>query len=143
MSDQSNHVEQKIQAWLDGELTAEEAKSVESHCLSCEKCEELWRGQLRIRKMLSAHDASQPSGPMWPAVEERLHGATSSRFGFPFALGTSAAAVAGIVLGVFLGAINESSYENGEQDVWSEVGSTMTVESNPGLSGFYLDTTDD
>jgi anti-sigma factor RsiW len=133
----SNHVEHRIQSWLDGELSANEAEAVENHCRSCDGCGEIWQAQLEIRSMLRAGPAEEPLAPMWPAVEEKLHGKTE--VSLPFAFGASAAAVAGIAIGVFLGTIGESSYENGEQDVWSEVGSTMTVESSPGLSGFYLD----
>jgi anti-sigma factor RsiW len=134
----SNHVENRIQAWLDGELTASEAEAVENHCRICDSCGERWQEQLEIRSMLSAAPLEESVAPMWPVVEKRLQG--SAGFTLPFAFGASAAAVVGIALGVFLGTINETPYENGEQDVWSEVGSTMATESSSGLSGFYLDT---
>jgi anti-sigma factor RsiW len=139
MSDQTNHALHRIQAWLDGEISGDEAREIESHCKSCESCGKLWREQLEIREVLGADPAADPMAPMWPAVEKSLRGRGVPGFGFSFAFGTTAAAVAGLALGVFIGSVSTT---NGEGDIWSEIGSTMTAESGM-ASDVYLDSTEE
>jgi hypothetical protein len=75
---------------------------------------------------------------MWPAVREGLTKRSSPRFDLPFGLAASAAAAAGVVLGLWLGTPNElPSYELETSDSYAE-GSLLGDDFVPTLDEIYV-----
>jgi anti-sigma factor RsiW len=132
------HVEDKIQAFLDGELSRSAAEAVRAHCDRCEKCGTALADLRAVDRVLAADSDPSPIRPMWPGVREGIARHRSPRFGLPFGLATSAAAVAGVVLGVLLGAPGDlSNYEPETSDAYAE-GSVLGDDSVPTLDEIYV-----
>jgi anti-sigma factor RsiW len=132
------HVEDKLEAMLDGELTRAEASAVRAHCTGCKKCGAALGELEMIDGALEMEREPSPLRPMWPAVREALVHPSVPRFGFSFGLVTSAAAVAGVVLGVLLGSLDELPEHPLEAAETYSVGSYLGDDSVPTLDEIYV-----
>lgn len=110
------HVEGIIQAWLDGELGAEEAETVREHLAVCESCSKALEESKAVLRALSADAQSGPIRPMWPAVKARISPSREKRFGLSFGLATSLAAAAGLAIGISLGSMGGAPQESYDAD---------------------------
>jgi anti-sigma factor RsiW len=96
------HVEDRLQAWLDGEL-AEADEEIRNHIDRCESCSKALQEARAVQSALRADSDRPPLRPMWPAVIGAMSREARPRFGFSFGLATSFAAAAGLVIGLALG----------------------------------------
>jgi anti-sigma factor RsiW len=96
--------EHVLQAYFDAELPDHEATRVRDHCRACAACRGVL-AELEAVRYAMAQDAptSRPE-PVWPRIQARLDGHGARSFSPLFAAGTAAACLAGIVLGLLLGA---------------------------------------
>jgi anti-sigma factor RsiW len=131
----NRHVEDRIQAWLDGELTAAEARSVEAHVESCERCARAADASRRVMRAIDSLEQARPLAPMWPRVERSLHRGPGLRFDPPFAAATAAALVAGVMLGVLTFDRSPAPIAAGGGTAEAE----WTIGSSPTLAEIYLD----
>ncbi|MFH1143927.1 MAG: hypothetical protein V1774_05225 [Candidatus Eisenbacteria bacterium] len=74
---------------------------------------------------------------LWPLIEARVHHA-ARRGVLLLRLGGAAAAVAGLLLGVFLGSPLTPRGDSWQQETWAELGSLLTEENEATLDNIYL-----
>ena len=120
---EKRHVDDKLQAWLDGELSENEGEKIRSHVDSCAQCSRALRETEATLEALRKYEDAVPLRPMWPAVRAGMAAAARPRFGLSFGFVTSAAAAAGLIIGIMLGTPGRSSAPTGEN------GSEYSVES--------------
>ena len=132
------HMEDRLQACRDGELAPEEAAAVRAHCESCPRCARAWRDLTEVWEALGVVSAPQPPRAVWPLVEARLSRRPSRFLRISFALGATAAAVGGLMLGVLLGSAHLPAEERWQQETWAEVGSLLADGAEPTLDEIYL-----
>ncbi|MBU1700222.1 MAG: zf-HC2 domain-containing protein [Candidatus Eisenbacteria bacterium] len=136
------HIDTKIESFLDKELSPAENDAVQEHCATCPVCERLLKEQIAVRKMLAGVTGSEPIRPMWNGVRERLIKSEPQRLKSAFALGATAAAV-GVCVGLFVGSLQTHAPEMESSNLWSNVGSTITGETDELLPSLYLNTSDE
>jgi len=97
------HVEDSLAAFLDGEMTPEEAERVRAHVGECPRCARALEEMRAVVAALREESASsaEPVRPMWPAVQAGI--SSRQRFGLSFGIAASLAAAAGVVIGIALG----------------------------------------
>jgi anti-sigma factor RsiW len=95
----SQHVDDRVVAYLDGELSDTEAAAVATHAEACERCARSLREARAVMHVLESDESAQPLESMWPAVESRLRRRMPA-FDLPFATATAAALTVGVMLGV-------------------------------------------
>jgi anti-sigma factor RsiW len=130
------HVTDKIRACLDGELAPDEAARVRAHCARCRACHRAWTEIENLYRILESDTGAEPLRPVWPGVRERIGEPRRGLARFPFAVGASAAAAAGLLLGLLLGSVGETLGSRAESS-WSEVG-TLLTDSGTSLDDLYL-----
>jgi anti-sigma factor RsiW len=106
MKRNETHVETRIQAYLDGELSPGESRALRDHCSTCEPCRSVLEDLSQVRERLAADRPAEPLGPMWPGVRDRLGARPARRWSF--ALGTTGAAALGLALGLLFGTIRDA-----------------------------------
>lgn len=147
MSEQrDSHVEDRIQACLDGELSPREEAKIHAHMKNCEACTAIWTESVGVCEILSADHAGDPIRPVWPSVRRRLREERSSRTGIAFRLGASFAAAAGLLIGLYMGSIDLSGGIAGtetDKETWSEFGSLLGMESDGSLDNLFLSADDE
>lgn len=112
------HVEDRLQAWLDGELSEAEGAKTRSHVESCAQCSRALKETEATLKALRKYEDAEPLRPMWLAVRAGMAAGARPRFGLSFGFVTSAAAAAGLIIGIMLGTPGRSSApleENGSE----------------------------
>ena len=121
------HVLERIRSCLDGELSDAEAEAVRSHCRTCPECARAWEELSALAELLPVDLTDRESRSLWPAVRARLVARPSWFTGARFAVSASAAAAAGLLLGVLLGGApgSERTEEGGSgfaglESVWAE-----------------------
>jgi anti-sigma factor RsiW len=127
--DGNGHVLSNIQACADGELAREEEAQVRAHCGSCASCGAALAELEAFYSVLESDEDRRLLHPVWPRVLERIERRRSPFARVPFAVSASAAAAAGLLIGLLLGAsggIGAAEPGNGLQGDWSEIGSTLT-----------------
>ena len=97
-------VERMMNSLLDEELLAGDADRVLAHCGECTRCDALMRRSSQVKRMLALLSPPRPAESMWPLIERRIRQKPSFMYRYGFALGASALAVAGIALGLLVGA---------------------------------------
>jgi anti-sigma factor RsiW len=112
---EEGHVENKLQALLDGELGDVESEAVRGHLAQCKSCSKTLEESKAVLSALSAESEASPVRPMWPAVKAVISPAPR-RLGFSFGLATSLAAAAGLVIGLSIGSPGEAPVESPETD---------------------------
>ncbi len=149
------HVLDRIHACLDGELAPAEDEAVRTHCRLCADCGRAYTQSERVQAVLvddarAAHDAAAAEASVWPSVHARLH-ERRPRLGFLMIATSSAAAVAGLVIGALLGpGTGLFSHSAGQtqaatqwtQASWAEVG-TLLADGTTTLDNVYLSETDE
>jgi anti-sigma factor RsiW len=114
-----------LQAYYDGELDAVTSAMIREHCAACPTCRAdlATRAFIRERVAKSAPRATHAS--VWPHIAARPRREQSRSHRLAFDLGITAAAVAGVVLGVLIGApasndsaVDESSSRHTVADLW-------------------------
>ncbi len=135
MEKRNSHVEDRIQAMLDGELNDREALPVREHCDVCSSCRGALEESLAVREMLSRDASPRMLRPVWPEMANRLSGKGPTGNRRTFALATAVAILLGLSLGLFIGAPSRTAQT--ESDLWSHVGSTLTGDSST-LSSAYI-----
>jgi anti-sigma factor RsiW len=104
------HVEERVQAYLAGELDADRAAAVERHLEKCSRCRDEVQQTQTLWKMLDSAQVKPSQRPsIWPAVRARTVDKETDRRGWFYGTrpwirtGLAAAALAaGLVVGVLL-----------------------------------------
>ncbi len=140
------HVDHKIEACLDRELSPQEKAEVHAHINQCDRCAALWKESEKVRAAFAADKSDGPLRPVWPAVQDRLIESRLSGRGIAFRLGASVAAAAGLLIGLYMGSIDVTG--NGkmtqmEEETWSEFGSLLGMESSGSLDNLFLSPVDE
>jgi len=136
--EREEHVGDKLQAFLDGELSSSESDSVRAHCAVCSECARSLADLEAVRVALEGDDVPSPLRSMWPAVREELERRSSPGFDLSFGLAASAAAVAGVALGLLLGASGDLPDRMLESSNTYAEGSLLGDESVPTLDEVYV-----
>jgi len=140
MTGRSDHVENRIQAFLDNELAPHEVERVRSHCAECPRCRKALEQAVAVRDILHADRNAIPLRPMWPHVRGRLNPIPSRRIRPAFALGVAAAGLAGILLGVSVGSIKGDRYGEAFIDTGYSTESVDALQTPATLSELYFST---
>lgn len=130
-----------ILAFLDGELAPAFADEVRDHCAACAECRQVSQELSSVREILVAHPGSAPLRPVWPAVQGRLERPASPFFRPAFGIATTAAALVGILLGVFVGSIGNRHPRHEGAYLWSVVPSSIAQDGGGTLPDIYAITT--
>ncbi|MBM3320881.1 MAG: hypothetical protein FJY73_09425 [Candidatus Eisenbacteria bacterium] len=136
MERHETHVTEKIRACLDGELAPDESAWVRAHCARCETCHRAWTELENLYRILESDAGAEPLRPVWPGLREHIAEPRRGALRFPFAVGASAAAAAGLLLGFLLGSA-EGWLVSRAENSWSEVG-TLLTDSETSLDDLYL-----
>ncbi len=99
-----NHVTQRIQAFLDGELAPDEARLVREHLQACEACRSEVATHRRLHARLMGAGQTPVLAPIWPELSVRLPRYRRQAWPWPYRGLAVAAAAAGILVGWRLGA---------------------------------------
>jgi ferric-dicitrate binding protein FerR (iron transport regulator) len=131
-------MQHKIQACLDGELSAAQVAEVRDHCAQCPECEQLWRETERLWRIVAAGAAPPLGRSLWSGIHSRL--AQRPPSWLPYATAGAGALVlaAGLLLGLRLGAVVDSGRDTGTTLL--EEGSLLVEGSEPTLDRLYLAT---
>ncbi len=98
------HVDQRIQAYLDGELAAAERVSVEAHLEACPRCRQQLEATRELWDEVSAAAPAELRDPLWPGVATRLaRQPARATWTWPQRGLAAAAAAAGVLIGLGLG----------------------------------------
>jgi len=144
MSSNERHVDDRIPAYLDGELKADEAERVLAHCRACASCGRVLDESTRVMERLRAAAAPDPARSFWPYVRAEIARAAERRLGPAFAFGATAAVAAGIALGLLVGTVDRPATAiSTEETIWTTVGSTMFGDSQVAFGDSYLSFSDD
>ena len=143
------HVTKKIQACLDGELSAEETALVQAHCRVCATCGRQWQETERVWQILAEDSAPSLPRSHWPTLRTRIN--TPGRapgFAWPWGrftlvAGSLATVVGGLGLGLWLG--NGWQRPANAESPFSllEIGAVISEGSQPTLDQLYLATVGD
>lgn len=150
------HVLDGIHACLDGELAPAKDEAVRAHCRLCADCGRAFAQSERVQAVLvddarAAQDAAAAEPSVWPAVCARLRERRRPRFGFVMIATSSAAAAAGLMIGVLLGPGTElfspsagqtQASTQWTQTGWAEIGSLL-ADGTTTLDNVYLSETDE
>ncbi len=134
----SNHVADRIQAYLDGEVSPAEAESIRDHCSRCAICGRDLAESAGLRDLIRSDPAPLPARSVWPGVRECILPTARPRFGPLFAFGASAAVLVGLLFGIAVGSMRPPASSGESEDIWSAVGSTMTGGERDGLGDVYF-----
>ncbi len=137
-SHESAHVLEKIRACLDGELPLAEADAVRSHCRTCPECARAWEELAAMADLLPVETAERSERSLWPAVRARLRERPSWFTGTRFAVSASAAAAAGLLLGVLLGGVPGTERSDETGSTLPRLGSVWSENWEPTLADAYL-----
>jgi len=98
------HEQDRIRAWLDGELAPDEAARVREHCAACPDCARALAELTATWQALALGEAPPPPRPAWPGVRAALAGRARARVPrLRLAFGGAGAVVAGLAIGLALG----------------------------------------
>ncbi len=135
---QGEHVLDRLQAYLDGELPRVDADAVHAHIRTCPGCARAWREHEAVWKSLSAELTPSPPPSLWPSIHARLAPAVSRRMRTALAAGGLAASLAGLVVGILLGSVRQVPQVTWQEETWTQVGSLLADESGTTLDDVYL-----
>ena len=126
-----NHVQDMIQAYIDGELPAGEAARVEDHCRSCDVCGRALREAEALWRLVDDAAPARPERSFWPEIVRRgsrpepAQGRLSGNW--TFAGAALAATIAGVALGMWVGGRGDVGVEKDLRSLMEE--GTVFVES--------------
>jgi anti-sigma factor RsiW len=129
--------ETAILAFLDGELGPLDADAVRNHCSDCEQCRQVLQELSVVSRALQSLPPAEPVRPVWPAVRDGLERARLPIFRPAFAAATTATALLGVLLGVWIGSIGSRATEPSGSYLWSYVASSITEEGGDSLPDIY------
>jgi len=132
------HVKSILPAYLAGELTEPEATRVREHLRACDGCERAFRELTELHRLLESDVATEPSEPVWTAVQARLHAPAPEPLRLRWILGTATAAVAGVILGLFVGSAPPQPRAETSYSLWSALGSSLSADRSL-AAGFFDD----
>jgi len=66
------HLDDRLSAYLDGDLTADERAAVEAHLAQCEPCRVTLDDLKRLVRRASALDDTPPARDLWPGIAARI-----------------------------------------------------------------------
>ena len=135
---EGQHVDGRLQAWLDGELPEAEAEEVRRHVKGCACCSEEQEAVRAVLGALRSDAGAEPMRPMWPAVRARIAPGAKPRFGFSFGLGTALAAAAGLIIGIALGTSGDLQQTGTAAESQYEVESLLDGDSVTTLDEVYV-----
>ncbi|RPJ42746.1 MAG: hypothetical protein EHM19_09960 [Candidatus Latescibacterota bacterium] len=128
----AKHVLGRLQAFADGELSPGEAERVRAHSAACPACARALAEIESVNAALNAYEETRLPPSIWPGLAERLERRRPFFWSVPFAVGASAAAAAGLLIGLWLG--SAAGLGGGQAALagetlrgdWSEVGSLLS-----------------
>lgn len=123
------HVEGLIEALLDGELEADEARRAREHCARCDACRESLEASQAVRAMLAEDADLGLGGSAWPDLAARIERRRSPTWRLAGALALAGSALLGVWLGAFVA--SGAAQSAADQDLWATLGSTLTQQSSP------------
>ena len=127
------HVTDRIQAYLDGELSPEEIRAVGDHVHQCPACRQALEDRQELWRRIEA-PALQVEVSIWPRLAERLERRRAQRWSWPQRSLALAAMTAGILLGWQLGRPLQEQRTNG--DLAAEM--SYLRDSHPSLDQLWL-----
>lgn len=134
------HVLDRLQACVDGELPAVEAEQVRRHAAGCPACGRALAEAERVWAVLAACPAPAHPRPAWPGVSERLRARERSRW--PFAAGAFATAAAGLLLGLMVGRTLPAGATAADESqalvTWTQSGSLLASGGAATLDSLFL-----
>ncbi|MGH7563861.1 MAG: anti-sigma factor family protein [Gemmatimonadota bacterium] len=68
----SEHVIERLSAWIDGDLDPAERERVERHLAGCAECAGVLAGLQRVVASARALEDREPAEDLWPGIAERL-----------------------------------------------------------------------
>lgn len=136
MSGSTHPSEARLLAYLDGENGA--PSDIEAHLAGCEACRQLLEDLRTIADLVSRSRQDDLPHPLWPAMEARCRTPRRPFFSPTFAVGSAAALVVGILIGLWTGSLNPpkqtgpaiAAGQSETQTLWSAVGSTFAGEDD-------------
>ncbi len=152
MTNEHQYFQDRIQAWLSGQLAAAALKKVEAHRVECAECAALARGEKELWELLGAGGIQNP-GPVpsvWPQVQQRVFGSPENLAqkdnGWFYGGGqmvraslAACAVVVGLMAGVFIpGLSGPAGADDSSSDLWVSEASWLDESATDGLAGIWL-----
>ena len=132
------HVENQIQAYLDGRLSETDSEAVVTHCANCESCGRALVEYRELSTLIQVDNAAEPIRPMWPAVHSRISRRVLPDFSLSFATSSAAVAITGLALGLLLGTVQPAPSSSTNGGLWEDFGSTLTEENSSVFQDIYF-----
>jgi len=138
------HIEHRLQAYLDGELSEANVAAVEAHVAECASCRAALDELRELQALLVSDAAPELGESLWPRIAEQI-APKKPWWSTAFGLGTAGAAVAGIVIGVMLGlgSPTSSTPASVDENLWSAIGASVVADNSYQLIDFPADETSD
>jgi anti-sigma factor RsiW len=127
-SAQESHVEDRILAYLAGELTESEAGRVREHLRTCDSCQRVSRELMALERVLDSDVIPELSGPVWSEVQARLRPATRRPVQLRWGMGAVSAAAVGVLIGLSAGTKAPPAQDDSAYPLWSAVGSSLSAD---------------
>ncbi len=135
------HVDEQLQAYLDGRLSAAQTQHVRDHCRTCVRCA---RARAEVEAVYRALEEDRPRGDepsLWPQIQVRLHrerAAAAAMRRPAFVLGAAAAVVIGVAAGLLVGSSTARGPTDSSRAATFAGGSLLTDEAGTTLDDVYL-----
>jgi len=126
-----------LQAYSDGELVGAEAAAVEVHCGACDECREVLAELAAVQDRLQVAAPEAMPSSIWPAVAAQVKREQGQRLGPAFAMGTTAACAAGIVMGLLVGTPPTSEQGDSDQVAWTSSSQLWSGSGSASLLDVY------
>jgi len=132
------HIDDRLEAFVAGEVTAEEAGRIRAHCTDCPRCRRALAETRAVWDALGNDASPELPRPLWPLLRARLEKPISPRARLALTVSASAAAVAGLILGIYLGSQFMGAPSAWQQETWTQVGSLLADGGQGTLDQVYV-----
>jgi anti-sigma factor RsiW len=134
-------IRDRLRAYWDGELSPDRAEEVRAHVDECAECASELARIDALHAVLASDPDPRPLGSMADAVRERRRRASGGFSWTP--LRTPALGLAGLAMGLVIGAIRPAETEAESTNLWTDLGSTYGTQGSSSLSDEYLSQIDE
>ena len=134
----TNHPEShQLLAFLDGELSKQEANEVKSHADSCPQCQNTLADFSSIQDLVQTAKPQLKPQPVWASVARRREKDQSWQPSVSLVFGTVAACAAGLALGLLMGEPKDAGSLVEETKAWASTDYLWSGSDSPSLYNVF------
>jgi anti-sigma factor RsiW len=125
-SSSEHYTEDRILAYLSGELVETEAVQVREHLQTCGECQRVSRELRALQRLLDSDVTPEPLGPVWPAVRARIQPTIRQPHRWRWVMATATAAAVGVLIGLSVRTKAPPAQSDLGYPLWSAVSSSLS-----------------